>query len=87
MPRPLALDVEICRIRLHNLRQVRIRGLHKQVVVIDHQAERMDNGSIARMCFAEIFKKLLTILLALVDGLSLVSSGCHMVKRPGKDNP
>ena len=57
------------------------------MVVVGHQAISINNRAITFMGFSEIFQEFLSVPLALVDVLSLIVPGCHMVKRPGKDDP
>jgi len=57
------------------------------MVVVGHQAVSMNNRAIAFMGFSEIFQEFLSVPFALVDVLSLIPPGCHMVKRPGKGDP
>ena len=55
--------------------------------MVGHQAISINNRAITFMGFSEIFQEFLSVPLALVDVLSLIVPGCHMVKRPGKDDP
>jgi len=91
MPETLPFDIEIVRIRtvhmLHDLGEIGIGSLYKEMIMIGHEAVSMDDGPVTFMGLAEIFKELFPISLALVNIFSLVASGCHMVKRPGKRNP
>jgi len=88
---PFSLDVEIRGVRAvdvpHDLGQVGVRGLDEEVVVVFHQAVGVKNGPVTFMYLSEVLKEPLPVPLAPVNALSLVASGCYMVKRPGKRNP
>jgi len=55
--------------------------------VVGHEAVSMNDGPIPFMGLAEILQEFLSVPLALVNVLSLITPGCHMVKRPGKRDP
>lgn len=85
------LNVKVGRVgpvdMVKDLRQVASGGLYQKMIVIVHQAVNMEDAPIAMMGGFQVGEKPFSVSVVSKDGLSLVSTGGHMVKSIGKLNP
>lgn len=84
---PLPFHIKVGRVGsvhvLHDLRQVCVRSLYQQVVVIGYETINMDLCTMADCRRFQIRKELLPVLIAQKIILMFVSSGCKIIKYLG----
>jgi len=71
----------------HALREIAVRGLHQQVVLVPHLAIRMDDPVEALADMAQHLQPQVPILILDINGLPPVSPRGDMVERAGKRDP
>ena len=69
---------------LHPGREVRLRGLDEDVLVVPHEHERVQSPTVRLHGAAQPVQPLLPVRVITNDRFSFVPSGHHVIQRPGK---